>query len=91
MRAIRSSAGVYHARKDWLVWFTAGLIALLGLAFSILQTDRLREALGFFGGLIAAMHDRWNATTMMTYWGAGAVIMVAFHSLFKFVLLVPLP
>lgn len=48
-------------------------------------------AIAFAGGLIAAMHDRWNATTMMTYWGAGAVIMVAFHSLFKFVLLVPLP
>lgn len=55
MRAIRSSVGVYRARKDWLVWLTVGLIALLGLAFSILQTDRLRDAFGFFGGLIAAI------------------------------------
>ena len=55
MRAIRSSAGVYNARKDWLVWFTVGLIGSLGLAFSILQTERYRHALGFFGGLIAAI------------------------------------
>ena len=55
MRAIRSSVGVYHARKDWLVWFTIALIGLLGLAFSILQTDRYRHALGFFGGLVAAI------------------------------------
>ncbi len=55
MLAIRSSAGVYHARKDWLVWFTIALIGSLGLAFSILQTDRYRHALGFFGGLVAAI------------------------------------
>lgn len=55
MRAIRSSVGVYRARKDWLVWLTVVLIALLGLVFSILQTDRIKEALGFFGGLIAAI------------------------------------
>lgn len=48
-------------------------------------------AIAFAGGLIAAMHDRWSAGTVLLYWSAGAVVMVAFFSLFKFVLLVPLP
>lgn len=48
-------------------------------------------AIAFAGGLIAAMHDRWSARTVLLYWGAGAMIMVGFFALFKFVLLVPLP
>ncbi len=48
-------------------------------------------AIAFAGGLIAAMHDRWTGSTVLLYWGAGAVIMVFFFSLFKFVLHVPLP
>lgn len=48
-------------------------------------------AIAFAGGLIAAMHDRWSITTLVLYWGAGAVIMVAFYTLFKFGLHVPLP
>jgi len=48
-------------------------------------------AIAFAGGLIAAMHDDWTKSTVFLYWGAGAVIMVAFFALFKFVLLVPLP
>lgn len=48
-------------------------------------------AIAFVGGLIAAMHDRWSIKTFVLYWGAGAVIMVAFYSLFKFGLHVPLP
>ncbi|OUW18242.1 MAG: hypothetical protein CBD18_03005 [Opitutales bacterium TMED158] len=55
MRAIRTSMGVRPGRKDWLVWATTAAIAALGLLFSILQTDRLRDAVGFFGGLIAAI------------------------------------
>jgi hypothetical protein len=47
--------------------------------------------IAFAGGLIAAMHDDWSSKTLMLYWGAGAVIMIAFFSLFKFVLHVPLP
>lgn len=47
--------------------------------------------IAFAGGLIAAMHDEWTKFTILLYWGAGAVIMVAFFALFKFVLLVPLP
>lgn len=47
--------------------------------------------MAFAGGLIAAMHDRWSVFNILLYWGAGAVIMVAFYSLFRFVLHVPLP
>lgn len=47
--------------------------------------------IAFFGGLIAAMHDRWSLTNALIYCGAGAVIMISFFSLFKFVLHVPLP
>jgi putative tricarboxylic transport membrane protein len=48
-------------------------------------------AIAFGGGLIAAMHDRWNTSNLLLYWGSGAAIMVVFYSLFKFVLHVPLP
>jgi hypothetical protein len=47
--------------------------------------------IAFAGGLIAAMHENWTAKTIVLYWGCGALIMVAFFSLFKFVLHVPLP
>lgn len=47
--------------------------------------------IAFAGGLIAAMHNRWSVSNVFIYWGAGAVIMVAFYTLFKFVLHVPLP
>ncbi len=47
--------------------------------------------IAFVGGLIAAMHDRWSVKNVVVYWGAGAVVMVAFFALFKFVLHVPLP
>ncbi len=45
----------------------------------------------FAGGLIAANHDNWNTSSVFLYWGAGAVIMLAFFAMFKYVLLVPLP
>lgn len=48
-------------------------------------------AIAFAGGLIAAMHDRWTPSNLLLYWGSGAVIMIAFFSLFKFILHVPLP
>lgn len=47
--------------------------------------------IAFAGGLVAAMHDRWTVKTILVYWGSGAVIMIAFFALFKFVLHVPLP
>ncbi len=48
-------------------------------------------AIAFGGGLIAAMHDRWTKSNLLLYWGSGIAIMVAFFSLFKFLLHVPLP
>ncbi len=47
--------------------------------------------IAFVGGLIAAMHDRWTVRTVLIYWGSGIVVMVAFFTLFKFALQVPLP
>ena len=47
--------------------------------------------IAFAGGPIAAMHDRWTLRTVLLYWGAGAVIMIAFFTLFKYALHVPLP
>ena len=47
--------------------------------------------IAFMGGLVAAMHDRWSPRTLLLYWGSGLVIIVAFYSIFKYVLHVPLP
>ncbi len=47
--------------------------------------------IAFAGGLIAAMHDRWSTKTAVLYWVCGAVIMITFYALFKFVFHVPLP
>ena len=47
--------------------------------------------IAFAGGLIAAMHDRWSAKTLLLYWGSGALIMIGFYSLFRYALSVPLP
>jgi len=47
--------------------------------------------IAFAGGLIAAMHDRWTVANVLIYWGSGAIIIVVFYTLFKFVLHVPLP
>ena len=48
-------------------------------------------AIAFCGGLIAAMHDQWSMRIILLYGGIGAVIMVAFYSLFRYLLHVPLP
>lgn len=47
--------------------------------------------IAFIGGLIAAMHDRWTTTNALLYAGSGIVVIAAFYSLFKYLLLVPLP
>ena len=47
--------------------------------------------IAFTGGLITAMHDKWAAKTALLYFSSGAVILIAFFSLFKFILHVPLP
>lgn len=48
-------------------------------------------AIAFTGGLITAMHDKWSINTVILYFSSGAAIMIAFYSLFKFILHVPLP
>ncbi len=48
-------------------------------------------AIGFIGGLIAAMHDKWTKRNLLIYWGSGAFVMIGFYSLFKYALQVPLP
>lgn len=68
------------------------IIAMLLACFAMPYVGFLPAgAIAFAGGLIAAMHDDWSKSTILLYWGAGAVIMAAFFALFKFVLLVPLP
>jgi len=48
-------------------------------------------SVAFVGGLLAAMHDRWTIVNVLLYWISGAIVIVAFFALFKFVLHVPLP
>lgn len=76
------------------VWWRRCLliVTMLAACFAMPYVGFLPAgAIAFAGGLIAAMHDAWSKSTAVLYWGAGAVIMVAFFALFKFVLLVPLP
>ena len=47
--------------------------------------------IAFTSGLIAAMHDKWSFRTVLIYGCSGAIIMVSFFILFKFILFVPLP
>ena len=49
------------------------------------------SALAFAGGLVAAMHERWSARVALLYAGSGAVVIGAFHALFRHALNVPLP
>lgn len=51
----------------------------------------LAGIVSFIGGLIAAMHDKWTIKSALIYGLSGLVIMSAFYTLFRFVLLVPLP
>ena len=68
------------------------VIAMLLTSFAIPYVGFLAAGtIAFAGGLIAAMHESWTAKTAILYWGCGAVIMVGFFALFKFVLYVPLP
>lgn len=78
---------------DGIWWRRCLLIATMFAASFLMPYLGFLPAgsIAFAGGLIAAMHDRWSVGTVFLYWGAGAVIMVSFYALFKFVLLVPLP
>jgi len=90
-RFLRPSDEGGFGTGDW--WRRCLLIAtMLGACFAMPFVGFLPAgAIAFAGGLIAAMHDAWRPKTALLYWGAGAVVMVAFYALFKFVLLVPLP
>jgi len=68
------------------------VVGMLGACAAIPYIGFLAAgAIGFFAGLIAAMHDRWSVTTFLVYGGFGGAVLVAFFALFKFVLRVPLP
>ena len=51
----------------------------------------LAGMIAFAGAMISAMHDQWTTKSLIVYWGSGLLIMVAFYSLFRFALQVPLP
>ena len=51
----------------------------------------LSGVLAFAAGMIAAMHDPWKLRSALLYSISGLIIMAAFYTLFRFVLLVPLP
>jgi|AntAceMinimDraft_12_1070368.scaffolds.fasta_scaffold138321_1 putative tricarboxylic transport membrane protein len=76
----------YWWRRILLV--TSMLMACLAMPYI---TFMPAGGIAFIGGLVAAMHDRWSKRTLLLYWGSGAVIVVAFYSIFKYVLYVPLP
>ncbi|MFU1476338.1 tripartite tricarboxylate transporter TctB family protein [Roseovarius sp. C7] len=76
------------------IWWRRILLvaALFACAFTMPMLGFLASgAIAFAGGLIAAMHDRWDMRTALIFGLSGAVVMTAFYALFKFVLLVPLP
>lgn len=76
----------YWWRRVFLV--VTMLMACLAMPY---VTFMPAAGIAFIGGLIAAMHNRWSPRTLLLYWGSGAVIIVAFYSIFKYVLHVPLP
>lgn len=78
---------------DGIWWRRVLLVATMFLTCLAMPVAGFLPAgiIAFAGGLVAAMHDRWTVKTILVYWGSGAVIMVAFYALFKFVLHVPLP
>ncbi|GAW36677.1 tripartite tricarboxylate transporter TctB family protein [Roseovarius sp. A-2] len=77
--------GTWWRRILLIVTMFAGCLAIPHIGFLA------SGVIAFAGGLIAAMHDRWTLMTAMLYAGSGAAIMIAFFSLFRYVLHVPLP
>jgi putative tricarboxylic transport membrane protein len=74
-------------------WRRIVLIVTMLLACIVIPYVTFLPAGGiaFAGGLIAAMHNSWSMRTLLLYWGSGLLIIVAFYSIFKYVLYVPLP
>ncbi|MEM8652411.1 MAG: tripartite tricarboxylate transporter TctB family protein [Pseudomonadota bacterium] len=76
------------------IWWRRLLLvaALLSACFLMPIIGFLPAAIvSFTGGLFAAMHDRWSLKKALIYGVSGLTVMSAFYSLFRFVLLVPLP
>jgi len=76
------------------IWWRRVLLVLALLAACFLMPYigfLLAGSVAFAGGLIAAMHDRWSLSTAAIFSLSGLVVMSAFYSLFRYVLLVPLP
>lgn len=76
------------------VWWRRILlvIGLLGACAAMPYLGFLLSGiLAFAAGMVAAMHDPWGARAAVLYSLSGLVIMSAFYTLFRFVLLVPLP
>ena len=90
-RFLKPSADGGFGRGIW--WRRVLLVATMFLTCFAMPIIGFLAAgtIAFAGGLIAAMHDRWTLKTAVLYWSCGAVIMVSFYALFKFVLYVPLP
>lgn len=75
-------------------WWRRVLLVLSMLAACLAMPHvgfLLAGLIAFFGSMLAAMHDRWNARLAILYLIASVTIMVGFYALFRFVLNVPLP
>ncbi|MEN0041504.1 MAG: tripartite tricarboxylate transporter TctB family protein [Pseudomonadota bacterium] len=76
------------------VWWRRVLLvmSLLVACFAMPYVGFLAAGvLAFVGGLIAAMHDRWTAKAALIYGLSELAVMTAFYTVFRYVLLVPLP
>ena len=87
----KTSADEGFGRGAW--WRRIVLVASMLLACLVMPAIGFLAATGiaFAGGLISAMHHRWTMRNTLVYTGIGIAVMCLFYSLFRFVLLVPLP
>ncbi len=71
---------------------TGVAIVMLAWAFALGPLGFLpSSAAGIAALLVIANHDRWTLRTALLYSGAAALVLVVLYTLFKIVLLVPLP
>ena len=86
-----SSADEGFGRGTW--WRRIVLVASMLLACLVMPAVGFLAASGiaFAGGLVSAMHHRWTTRNSILYTLIGIAVMCLFYSLFRFVLLVPLP
>ena len=76
------------------IWWRRGLLvaSLLIACFLMPYIGFLASGMvAFAGGMLAAMHEQWTPKTAVIYGVSGLVVMSGFYSLFRYVLLVPLP